>query len=65
MEHADGSFMDHLQFCFEYSHAHMAGVSPRILLLHSIMGVGTNHFPLTARRVRLFPPTTPVQWAMA
>lgn len=46
MEHADGSFMDHLRFCYEYSHAHFKQHSPRVLLLHSIMGVGTNFFPM-------------------
>lgn len=46
MEHADGSFMDHLKFCFEYSLVHYPAYSPRVLLLHSIMGVGTNFFPL-------------------
>ena len=45
-EHADGSFLDHLHFCREYSARHYAAVSPRILLLHSIMGVGTNCFPM-------------------
>lgn len=48
MEHADGSFMDHLRFCFEYSAAHFKAHSPRVLLLHSIMGVGTNCFPMEA-----------------
>jgi len=46
MEHADGSFMDHLQFCCDYSAAHFKGHSPRVMLLHSIMGVGTNVFPM-------------------
>jgi len=46
MEHADGSFMDHLQFCYEYCAAHFREQSPRVLLLHSIMGVGTNYFPM-------------------
>lgn len=46
VEHADGSFMDHLKFCFEYSHRHFPERSPRVLLLHSIMGVGTNFFPM-------------------
>jgi len=45
-EHADGSFMDHLQFCYEYSAAHFCGHSPRVMFLHSIMGVGTNYFPM-------------------
>ena len=26
MEHADGSFMDHLKFCFEYSLVHYPGI---------------------------------------
>jgi hypothetical protein len=46
MEHADGSFMDHLRFCHEYSHAHYKNHSPRVAFLHSIMGVGTNYFPM-------------------
>jgi len=46
MEHADGSFMDHLQFCYEYSCAHYKPHSARVLFLHSIMGVGTNFFPM-------------------
>eukprot|EP00439_Symbiodinium_sp_Y106_P010187 s9182_g1.t1 len=46
MEHADGSFLDHLQFCYEYCAAHFKGHSPRVLFLHSIMGVGTNYFPM-------------------
>lgn len=46
MEHADGSFMDHLQFCYEYSHAHFKGHSPRVMLLHSILGAATNQFPM-------------------
>ena len=46
-EHADGSFLDHLHFCREYTARHYPGVSPRIMLLHSIMGVGTNCFPMT------------------
>merc|ERR1712014_459605 len=45
-EHADGSFMDHLQFCYEYGLAHFKQHSPRVLFLHSIMGVGTNVFPM-------------------
>jgi len=53
-EHADGSFMDHLQFCYEYSHAHFKELSPRILLLHSIMGVGTNYFPLKVDQIPKF-----------
>mmetsp|Transcript_1463 Transcript_1463/g.3698 ORF Transcript_1463/g.3698 Transcript_1463/m.3698 type:complete len:376 (-) Transcript_1463:213-1340(-) len=46
MEHADGSFMDHVSFCHDYCAAHYKGPSPRVLLLHSILGVGTNLFPM-------------------
>lgn len=46
MEHADGSFMDHLKFCYEYSAVHFKDHSPRVLLLHSILGVATNYFPM-------------------
>lgn len=55
MEHADGSFMDHLRFCYEYSYAHYKEKSPRVLLLHSIMGVGTNFFPMDASKIPLPP----------
>ena len=41
-----GSFMDHLQFCYDYSTHYFRGHSPRVLLLHSIMGVATNIFPM-------------------
>ena len=51
MEHADGSFMDHLKFCYEYSAVHFKAHSPRVLFLHSIMGVGTNYFPMTVDKV--------------
>lgn len=50
-EHADGSFMDHLYFCRDYSKAHYSSVSPRILFLHSILGVGTNLFPMTVEQI--------------
>lgn len=47
-EHADGSFLDHLFFCRDYAirHYQQAEGSPRIMMLHSIMGVGTNQFPM-------------------
>jgi hypothetical protein len=48
IEHADGSFMDHLKFCHDYTVANYKNVSPVPLLLHSIMGVGTNFFPMSA-----------------
>ena len=53
IEHADGSFLDHLHFCHEYAARYYttAASSPRVLLLHSIMGVGTNCFPMTLEKV--------------
>ena len=53
IEHADGSFMDHLYFCQEYTALHYpkASCSPRVMLLHSIMGVGTNCFPMGLDKV--------------
>lgn len=42
LEHADGSFMDHLTFCRDYCATHYSSVSPTPLFIHSIMGVGTN-----------------------
>ena len=40
--------MDHLKFCYEYSATHFRAHSPRVLLLHSILGVATNYFPMKA-----------------
>lgn len=45
-EHAEGSFLDHLQFCYEYSCVHFPTHSAMPIFLHSIMGVGTNLFPM-------------------
>ena len=65
-EHADGSFMDHLQFCFEYSAAHYRGRSPRVLLLHSIYGTTTNVFPMRVEReAELRRLLTPFEFAQA
>lgn len=50
-EHADGSFMDHLNFCRDFSALYMRDCSPRILFLHSIMGVGTNVWPMTKEKI--------------
>ena len=52
-EHADGTFMDHLYFCRDYGASHYKQQSPMVLFLHSIMGVGTNMFPMDASKVRL------------
>mmetsp|Transcript_10079 Transcript_10079/g.11778 ORF Transcript_10079/g.11778 Transcript_10079/m.11778 type:complete len:338 (-) Transcript_10079:395-1408(-) len=51
IEHADGSFMDHLHFCQDYTATNYPGVSSRVMLLHSIMGVGTNCFPMELKKV--------------
>lgn len=51
MEHADGSFMDHVAFCHDYCAIHYKAQSPRVLLLHSILGVGTNIFPMEAAKI--------------
>ena len=51
VEHADGSFLDHLYFCFEYTAAHYPKGSPVVMLLHSILGTGTNTFAMPAERI--------------
>ena len=51
VEHADGSFLDHLYFCFEYSVQHFPDHSPIIMLLHSILGTGTNTFAMEAEKI--------------
>ncbi len=51
VEHADGSFLDHLYFCFEYSARHYPGRDPLVMLLHSILGTGTNTFAMPAAQI--------------
>jgi hypothetical protein len=51
VEHADGSFLDHLFFCFEYAARHYPGPSPLISFLHSILGTGTNTFAMDASKL--------------
>jgi hypothetical protein len=51
IEHADGSFMDHLTFCRDYAAHHYKSQSPTPMLLHSIMGVGTNIFPMEQGKI--------------
>jgi len=63
VEHADGSFLDHLYFCFEYSAQHYPQHSPLVMLLHSILGTGTNTFAMTADKIpALRPLMTPWEW---
>jgi hypothetical protein len=64
VEHADGSFLDHLYFCYEYSVQHYPRHSPLVMLLHSILGTGTNTFAMTADKIpALRPLMTPWEWA--
>ncbi len=51
VEHADGSFLDHLYFCFEYNVHHFPTASPIVSLLHSILGTGTNTFAMSAEKI--------------
>ncbi len=51
VEHADGSFLDHLYFCYEYTHLHYPERSPLVMLLHSILGTGTNTFAMEASKI--------------
>ena len=51
VEHADGSFLDHLYFCFEYTSLYLPSHSPLVMLLHSILGTGTNTFAMTAEKI--------------
>eukprot|EP00440_Ansanella_granifera_P001404 gb/GFBE01001512.1/.p1 GENE.gb/GFBE01001512.1/~~gb/GFBE01001512.1/.p1 ORF type:complete len:331 (+),score=71.45 gb/GFBE01001512.1/:1-993(+) len=51
VEHADGSFLDHLKFCYDYSAIHYRRRSPKPLFLHSILGTGTNFFPMAAEKI--------------
>ena len=51
VEHADGSFLDHLYFCFEYTVQHYPQGSPLVMLLHSILGTGTNTFAMEKEKI--------------
>ncbi len=51
VEHADGSFLDHLYFGYEYTAQHYPEGSPTVMLLHSILGTGTNTFAMTADKI--------------
>ncbi len=51
VEHADGSFLDHLYFCFEYTARHYPERSAVVMLTHSILGTGTNTFAMTAEKI--------------
>lgn len=51
MEHADGTFLEHLVFCHDYSALHFPEYSPTVMLLHSILGTGTNTFAMEASKI--------------
>jgi len=51
MEHADGSFLEHLVFCHDYAARHFPGHSPTVALLHSILGTGTNTFAMPVAKL--------------
>ncbi|MEO0603013.1 MAG: hypothetical protein AAF211_16360 [Myxococcota bacterium] len=51
VEHADGSFLDHLYFCFEYTARHYPDHSAIVMLTHSILGTGTNTFAMPPEKI--------------
>jgi hypothetical protein len=50
-EHADGTFLEHLLFCYEYSVIHYPEHSALVMLLHSILGTGTNTFAMEVSKL--------------
>jgi len=50
MEHADGTFLEHLVFCHDYAVKYFPGHSAKVALLHSILGTATNTFPMPIAR---------------
>jgi hypothetical protein len=55
-EHADGSFMEHLVYGYEYGLRHYPQHSARVMLLHSIMGTATNTFAMEASKISKLQP---------
>ncbi|MFK7992211.1 MAG: hypothetical protein AB8I08_39695 [Sandaracinaceae bacterium] len=51
MEHADGTFLEHLVFCHDYAARYFPGHSPNVALLHSILGTGTNTFAMDVNKL--------------
>lgn len=51
MEHADGTFLEHLVFCHDYAARHYPEHSPNVALLHSILGTGTNTFAMEVEKL--------------
>lgn len=53
MEHADGTFLEHLVFCHDYAARYYPDHSPNVALLHSILGTATNTFAMDAAKIPL------------
>jgi len=51
MEHADGTFLEHLVFCHDYAARHYPQHSPNVALLHSILGTATNTWAMEASKI--------------
>jgi len=51
MEHADGSFLEHLVFCHDSAAQYYPEHSANVALLHSILGTATNTFAMDARKL--------------
>ncbi len=51
MEHADGTFLEHLVFCHDYAARYYPEHSPNVGLLHSILGTATNTFAMRADQI--------------
>ncbi len=51
MEHADGTFLEHLTFCHDYSVKYYAEHSANVALLHSILGTATNTFAMDVKKL--------------
>ena len=51
MEHADGTFLEHLVFCHHYAARYYPAHSPNVALLHSILGTATNTFAMDAGKL--------------
>ena len=51
MEHADGTFLEHLVFVYEYCAKYFPQYSPRVMLLHSILGTATNTFAMSKEQI--------------
>ena len=51
VEHADGSFLEHLAYGYEYALRFYPQHSARVMLLHSILGTGSNTFAMEASKI--------------